>query len=86
MGTHFFIVVQLIGKQMSAAFSYQKEQTSIKWIRLVLSFIIHVSLLIIYIGYIPSNRDARPVIPCGKEHCLSEAKEIWRLHQISAIS
>ena len=40
----------------------------------------------IYIGYIPSNRDTRPVIPCGKEHCLSEAKEIRRLHQISAIS
>ena len=45
-----------------------------------------VTILIIYIGYIPSGRDVRPVISCGKEQCLSEAEEIWRLHEISAIS
>ena len=71
---------------MSSAFSYQKEQASIKWIGLVLCFIIHVSLLIIYIVYIPSGKDVRPVISCGKEQCLSEAEEIWRLHESSAIS
>ena len=34
----------------------------------------------IYIGYV------RPVISCGKEQCLSEVEEIWRLHESTAIS
>ena len=86
MGGLFFIHVHLMDTLMSAAFSYPKEQTSIKWMRLVLCFIIHVSLLIIYIGYIPSGKDVIPVISCGKEQCLSEAEEIWGLHESCAIS
>ena len=52
------------------------------------SIVFHYSCVttVIYIGYIFCGREIRLVISCGKEQCLSEAEEIWKLHESTALS
>ena len=52
------------------------------------SIVFHYSCVttVIYIGYIFCGREIRLFISCGKEQCLNEAEEIWKLHESIALS